>query len=207
MQSKTSTLGYLAAESATGCKGANSYEDYAEARGYKHIEVLNWSSSAGDWQFIVSKDGIEWHVLDQENNYPRPGFSHSISEETWYGTADEVLAQIQGEDGEYMEQKLKNLTKERIDGVFKNAKTQEDYIVGLYKIAHPDWDRIAKLEDHPEVSDVTNTYIFKCAIYFDRKNHPDVVAGGAWMNNGFSSSVHSTIPDWKVRPAQNVFYG
>jgi hypothetical protein len=101
MESKTiSAIGYMAAESATGCIGANSYMDYAEELGYKHIEVLDWSSSAGDWQFVASRDGLRWYILCQENNYPRPGFSHSISEESWYGTADEVLAQIWEEDTE-----------------------------------------------------------------------------------------------------------
>ncbi len=101
MESKTaSTIGYMAAESAAGCRGANSYMDYAKEQGYKYVEVLDWSSSAGDWQFIVSKDEIEWHILCQENNYPRPGFSRSISEEEWYGEVNEVLAQIWGEDGE-----------------------------------------------------------------------------------------------------------
>lgn len=71
---------------ATGCRGADSYKDYAQAHGYTHIEVLNWGSSAGDWQFLVSKDGFTWHILFQENNYPRPGFSHSIqTEPEFYG--------------------------------------------------------------------------------------------------------------------------
>lgn len=79
------------AESATGCRGANSYREFAIARGYKFIEVLSWCSSAGDWQFIISKDGLTWQLLDQTNNYPGNGFSHSISEEIWEGTAEEVL--------------------------------------------------------------------------------------------------------------------
>ncbi len=76
----------------TGCHGANSYLDYAKANGYTNVEVLNWSSSAGDWQFIISKDGHEWHVLFQENNYPRAGFSHHVSDEPVIGTSQEALA-------------------------------------------------------------------------------------------------------------------
>ena len=84
-------------EQATGCVGANSYKQYARDRGYTHIEVLDWTSSAGDWQFLVSKDGHEWFVLFQENNYPRgPGFSHQIDEGfPFIGTLEEVYKEIE----------------------------------------------------------------------------------------------------------------
>ncbi len=84
-------VGVASAVSATGCGGANSYLAYAKASGFRYVEVLNWCSSAGDWQFIVSKDGDEWFVLFQENNYPRPGFSHSVSEDSFFGTKEEAM--------------------------------------------------------------------------------------------------------------------
>lgn len=81
---------------ATGCMGADSYKDYAYQHGYKRIEVLNWGSSAGDWQFLVSKDGEVWHILWQENNYPRPGFSHGIQTEPgFYGDIEDVYKQVE----------------------------------------------------------------------------------------------------------------
>ncbi len=79
------------APDATGCENANSYLAYAKASGFRYVEVLNWCSSAGDWSFIVSKDGDEWFVLFQENDYPRQRFSHSISEESFCGTKEEAL--------------------------------------------------------------------------------------------------------------------
>ena len=81
-------------EQFTGCVGAHSYRDFAHKRGYTHIEVLDWTSSAGDWQFIISKDGRRWHVLYQENRYPHHGFSHSIESRTYHGTAAEVLEEL-----------------------------------------------------------------------------------------------------------------
>lgn len=85
------TLNSSVAEQATGCRGAGSYAQYAEQRGFTHIEVLNWGSSAGDWEFLVSKDGEVWYILSQENNYPRLGFSHHIDMETPYvGSFEEV---------------------------------------------------------------------------------------------------------------------
>lgn len=82
------------AEQATGCCGAGSYRQFAEQQGFKYIEVLNWCSSAGDWQFIVSRDSNKWQILEQTNNYPRPGFSHQLSDEKFYGNADNVLNEV-----------------------------------------------------------------------------------------------------------------
>ncbi len=84
-------VGVASAVSATGCGGANSYLAYAKANGFRYIEVLNWCSSAGDWQFLVSKTGKVWKILSQDNNYPRSGFSHYISEESFCGTKEEAL--------------------------------------------------------------------------------------------------------------------
>jgi hypothetical protein len=81
-------------EQATGCTGASSYRQYARDLGYKHCEVLDWTSSAGDWSFVVSKNGREWFLLWQTNNYPRPGFSHELGDQPYYGTADEVMNYI-----------------------------------------------------------------------------------------------------------------
>lgn len=87
--------GSMMAEQATGCRGAGGYLDYAHAQGYTKVEVLNWCSSAGDWQFIVSKDGHEWYIMWQENNYPRgPGFTRAVGEVPYYGTAEEVVNHI-----------------------------------------------------------------------------------------------------------------
>jgi hypothetical protein len=83
-------------ETATGCIGAHSYRDFAKKHGYSHIEVLNWCSSAGDWQFIISKNGKRWRILYQENNFPRPGFSHTVGDEIYEGTPEEVFQTIYG---------------------------------------------------------------------------------------------------------------
>jgi len=69
------------AEQATGCKGAGDYRAYAEKHGYPHCLVWDWTSSAGDWNFLVSKDGKEWVWMFQENNYPRRGFTWTIQDE------------------------------------------------------------------------------------------------------------------------------
>jgi len=88
----------IVAPQATGCSGAAGYLDFAEANGYEFVEVLNWCSSAGDWQFIVSKNEFEWFIMWQENNWPRPGFERAIEDEEgdqcYCGSAAEVLELI-----------------------------------------------------------------------------------------------------------------
>jgi hypothetical protein len=86
-------------EQATGCMNAHSYKAYASQHGFTHVEVLNWCSSAGDWQFLVSKNKRgPWYVLFQENNYPRAGFSHSINlDRPYFGTLKSVYKQIEAE--------------------------------------------------------------------------------------------------------------
>jgi hypothetical protein len=79
---------------ATGCLSIGGYRQYARKRGYKHVRALQNSSSAGDWEFIVSKNGIEWYVMRQENRWPRAGFERHIEDQPFFGTAEEVLEQI-----------------------------------------------------------------------------------------------------------------
>lgn len=97
MKSKSITLPANVEIEATGCLGADSYRAWAKEHGFEYVEVLNWCSSAGDWQFIVSQDGEYWQVLQQENNYPRPGFSHYLDDTVFVGTATEALEYFSAE--------------------------------------------------------------------------------------------------------------
>jgi len=99
----------------------------------------------------------------------------------------------------------KPLAQKTIDKVFEEASqaevpSQADYILGLYGIAFPNWDQIAKVNGWPRVSKVTSEYIFQRAIAFDEVHHPECFAGGAWMNNGFTStySGDEPMPDWEI---------
>jgi hypothetical protein len=95
MKSNTIIYGTIVAEQATGCRGAGGYMVYAKNQGYKFIEVLDWSSSAGDWIFIVSVDGDEWYIMWQENNWPYPGFSWDVDKtRVFFGSAEEVMEEI-----------------------------------------------------------------------------------------------------------------
>lgn len=89
-------LDQMMSEQATGCPGAGDYREWARRQGYPHLEVLNWSSSAGDWEFLVSKDGNQWVIMSQTNRWPRPGFDRHIdTSRVFHGTAQAAVAQIE----------------------------------------------------------------------------------------------------------------
>lgn len=83
-------------ETATGCTGAGSFEEWAESQGFPYCIVYDWTSSAGDWSFIVSRDRETWFLMYQENAYPRRGFNRYIDENhPMEGTSEEVFEFLQ----------------------------------------------------------------------------------------------------------------
>lgn len=95
------------------------------------------------------------------------------------------------------------LTKKVIDQIFEEAEQQSDYVLALYKIAYPSlWDMIAKVNGWPRVSKATHEYLFQKAIEFDIVHHPNVVAGGAWLNSGFG--LEGEMKDWFVVPCDTT---
>lgn len=92
----TKSIEQVIAEQATGLHDAGGYRQFAEENGYPYCSVIDWTSSAGDWTFIVSRDGKEWVFMSQENNYPRgPGFIRQIQDDLldprFYGDEDEAM--------------------------------------------------------------------------------------------------------------------
>jgi hypothetical protein len=84
-----------AAEWATGCADAGGWLRWAHEQGYEFTEELDLTSSAGDWSFAVSKDGVNWYVMYQSNNFPKPGFTRVVDEgQAYYGTLQEVVELI-----------------------------------------------------------------------------------------------------------------
>lgn len=95
------------------------------------------------------------------------------------------------------------LTKQQIDDIFASAKHQLDYWIALYRRVYPDWDNIKSVTGYPAVSKTTQHYIWKLAIEFDQKHHPEVFAGGVWMNKGFA--MVEDVADWTVVPTPAVY--
>jgi hypothetical protein len=93
---------------------------------------------------------------------------------------------------------MRALTKEQIDESFAKAEHQSDYALALYREAVIDISNpfIEKLHGWPSVSEATSKYIFQAAIVFDKKNHPNVMSGGLWLDIGFKTNYD--MPDWMV---------
>lgn len=88
---------------------------------------------------------------------------------------------------------MPTISKDQIDTIFADAEHQQDYVLALYASAYgEDWPRVKLVKEWPLISSDTNDYIFKQAMKFDAKHHPDVFRGGAWMNNGFNGSDEVT---------------
>lgn len=82
-------------EQATGIIGAGDYQEVFEKMDYPYLEILDWTSSTGDWQFIVSRDGKTWYVAGQDKGWSRSGFDYWVDEEhPFYGNVDEVLEML-----------------------------------------------------------------------------------------------------------------
>jgi len=80
------------------------------------------------------------------------------------------------------------ITMEMIDACFEGKDHQVNVAVDLYKIIFPDWEKIEKVEGWPTVDKETvQRHIFRKFQEFDRKHHPEVMQGGLWLNNGFST--------------------
>ena len=99
---------------------------------------------------------------------------------------------------------LIRLSKDTIDELFSSHDHQSEIWEKLYEIAllSPDWSRIEKVNGYPCVSEETNEYLFEKFIQFDKMHHPEVLAGGLWMNNGFSSYKAEDVPDWMIDTSQ-----
>jgi hypothetical protein len=92
---------------------------------------------------------------------------------------------------------LKPLSKEVIDSFEEGAHSQADFVLGLYRYAFGSlWDNITSLDGYPSVSSKTWLYVCECAIRVDKRFHPEVLAGGLWMNRGFSTD--DSIEEWAV---------
>lgn len=85
--------------------------------------------------------------------------------------------------------------------LFTKFNHQSDWILGLFRMIYKDWDKIEDIDGFPICTEFTNKWIFTLAIPFDQLNHPDVMNGGAWMNNGFSTIDSKGLEDFEIKLA------
>ena len=77
--------------------------------------------------------------------------------------------------------------KKLLEPLFEENTHQTDVVIGIYKKFIPDYDDITDIAGHPTCGKIMSVWLFEKFIEFDQKHHPDVVAGGAWLNWGFST--------------------
>ncbi|KKM60562.1 hypothetical protein LCGC14_1540480 [marine sediment metagenome] len=92
---------------------------------------------------------------------------------------------------------LVDLTKQQIEEIFEQAENQANYLLKLYAAVVPEWDRVKALKGFVRCNPLTGSFILDLAMKFDRQHHPEVMAGGAWMNSGFST-LGDDLPEWCV---------
>jgi hypothetical protein len=90
------------------------------------------------------------------------------------------------------------IIKKEVDQLFDESDHQGDVLVGLYRMVIRDWDRVVTVGGYPVINEHTGDYITRRFIAFDQKHHPKVLAGGLWMNNGFSTLDSAHLHDWEV---------
>lgn len=59
--------------------GSGNYREVFTSLGFEEVEVIDWTSSAGDWTFGVKNEN-GWYMAVQENRYPYHGFKYMISD-------------------------------------------------------------------------------------------------------------------------------
>ena len=98
------------------------------------------------------------------------------------------------------------LQEPEVRALFANAKTQADYIHGLYRMVHPDADTIRQLNASPICSKDTWLAICELAKTVDERINRDrgpmnqIMLGGAWLNYGFTTQGGDDLPLWHVVP-------
>jgi len=90
-----------------------------------------------------------------------------------------------------------NISPIDVEHVFASSKHQKEALIKLYKMVVPEWDNIVKMNCFPECNDVTWRLICEKFIEFDRIHHPEVLAGGCWLNHGFGVSTNIML-DWFI---------
>ena len=86
--------------------------------------------------------------------------------------------------------------KEHIKGIFAASESQGEALTGIYHMVFPDWDRIERINGWPQAGETLWQFICREFMDFDRVHHPNVMAGGAWMNTGFS--VNRELSPWQI---------
>jgi len=106
-----------------------------------------------------------------------------------------------------MESKQITLNPDTVADIFKNATTQADYLIPLYRMVFPNWDNIEKVNGWPQCNKNTWLKIARLCEPVDQSINKQrgwdkqLMVGGAWLNNGFSCHESPQgLEDWQIIP-------
>lgn len=85
---------------------------------------------------------------------------------------------------------------EKLDNLFHSKTHQQEVLIEIYKMYIPNWDKIKQIHGWPKVGKKLSQYFWHQFMVFDNKHHPNVMAGGLWMNKGFSED--DSLGDYEV---------
>ena len=88
------------------------------------------------------------------------------------------------------------ITQGQVEQIFASSTHQVEVVEALYRLVFPDYDDVAKINGFPEAGPKLSKLIWERFFEFDRKHHPEVMQGGRWMNNGFSTNKE--LGEWEV---------
>lgn len=88
------------------------------------------------------------------------------------------------------------LNKETVTAIFETSTNQFDALEDLYRLVYPDYSKIEKVNGHPRAGKEISKEIWRRFIAFDKIHHPSVMAGGCWLNYGFSTD--ETLNPWEI---------
>ena len=84
-----------------------------------------------------------------------------------------------------------------VDPIFERNCHQTDVFKDLLTLVFPAWDVIERVEGGwPKAGTELAQYLMERFCLFDRVHHPRVIAGGLWMNYGFSHD--DSLDPWEV---------
>jgi len=93
-----------------------------------------------------------------------------------------------------------NLTASKVNKCFAEQSEQADVLIALYKLLYGKlWESIETIDGWPKAGMEVHQYIGECFIRFDKAFHPEVMAGGLWLDSGWSGD--KDLAPWAVKPA------
>lgn len=89
------------------------------------------------------------------------------------------------------------LDKDQVEALFSSCTNQDDVLVGLYRLAIPNWDEVKYVVDgKPHIGEEGWQVIYDLFLKFEKMHGEDVFPGHFWLYLGFSADRE--LGAWEV---------